>query len=90
MYGWTGKNSYFMLSTPTTLAMGGGGDFAFRIDGSFKGTTGECRTFGNLLLLNSGKTDFQVFDIEVYCLVPGTEIDLTRKAADFQWNRTTL
>ena len=90
MYGWTGTNSYFMLSNPSMMAMGGGGDFAFRIDGSFKGTTGSSSTFGNLPLLNSGKPEFQVFDIEVFCLVPGTEIDLTRKAQDFQWNRTAM
>jgi len=65
LYNWTGKNSYFMLSNPTMMAMGGGGDFAFQIDGSFKGITGESETFGNRSLLNSGKRDFQVFDIEV-------------------------
>jgi hypothetical protein len=65
LYNWTGRNSYFMLSNPTMMAMGGGGDFAFQIDGSFKGTTGESETFGNRALLNSGKRDFQVFDIEV-------------------------
>jgi hypothetical protein len=54
-----------MLSNPTMMAMGGGGDFAFQIDGSFKGTTGESETFGNRSLLHSGKRDFQVFDIEV-------------------------
>ena len=90
MYSWTGRNSYFMMSEPNMMAMGGGGGFAYQIDGNFQGTTSESKTFGNRSLLNSWKNDFQVFDIEVFCLVPGTEIDTSRKPSEFNWSRTAI
>jgi hypothetical protein len=53
-YMWTGANSYFMLATDESIAVGGGGKgFGLFIDGDFKaGTTARCTTFGNVPLVS--------------------------------------
>ncbi|KAK1413658.1 hypothetical protein QVD17_35434 [Tagetes erecta] len=50
----TGANRYFYMCLNDLLALGGGGDFALRLDGDLlTGTSGRCDTFGNQCLAHN-------------------------------------
>ncbi|CAM9632361.1 unnamed protein product, partial [Heterosigma akashiwo] len=47
-FGWTGKNDLFAVSNESQLAMGGGGGFAFSLDGELdNGVSNRSETYGN-------------------------------------------
>lgn len=53
-----------VLSTSESLAMGGGGSFAWAIDSSFRhGDSGDCETFGSPCL--ASQEQFQLLQLEV-------------------------
>jgi hypothetical protein len=64
---WTWQNELFLLCTPDRLAMGGGGEFAFYLDGDLsKGSSGPSQTYGNTCLSESNI--FDVMSVEVWGL----------------------
>ncbi|KAK6929710.1 TLDc domain, partial [Dillenia turbinata] len=59
----TGANRYFYMCLNDLLALGGGGNFALRLDGDLLcGSSGPCETFGNLCLAHS--TEFELKNVE--------------------------
>eukprot|EP00190_Bangiopsis_sp_CCMP1999_P005347 CAMPEP_0198728550 /NCGR_PEP_ID=MMETSP1475-20131203/9924_1 /TAXON_ID= ORGANISM="Unidentified sp., Strain CCMP1999" /NCGR_SAMPLE_ID=MMETSP1475 /ASSEMBLY_ACC=CAM_ASM_001111 /LENGTH=483 /DNA_ID=CAMNT_0044490949 /DNA_START=55 /DNA_END=1503 /DNA_ORIENTATION=+ len=65
VFRWTRANSYFQFSNADSLAVGGGGHFAIRIDSDFyHGTSNECQTFGNRCL--SSDIEFVCVTLEVW------------------------
>ncbi|XP_074322270.1 uncharacterized protein LOC141659354 isoform X2 [Apium graveolens] len=63
----TGANRYFYLCLNELLALGGGGDFALRLDGDLlSGTSGPCDTFGNLCLAHN--QEFELKNVEAKCV----------------------
>ena len=72
VYRWSGLNDYFMFTgaEPSFVAMGGGGAFAWRLDGSLRfGTSGECSTYQSPSL--AGKKQFEAILVEVWAPVRG-------------------
>jgi len=70
-YRWTGNNFYFQVSNRDGLGMGGGGGFAWFVDGDLaQGSSGECDTFGTppegLSSSSKGKGSFDCVDFEVW------------------------
>ncbi|KAK1379727.1 TLD domain-containing protein 2-like [Heracleum sosnowskyi] len=60
-----GANRYFYLCLNDLLALGGGGDFALRLDGDLlSGTSGPCDTFGNQCLAHN--REFEVKNVELW------------------------
>ncbi|KAI3826669.1 hypothetical protein L1987_00721 [Smallanthus sonchifolius] len=61
----TGANRYFYMCLNDLLALGGGGDFALRLDGDLlTGTSGRCDTFGNQCLAHN--ESFAVKNVELW------------------------
>ncbi|CAI0436940.1 unnamed protein product [Linum tenue] len=61
----TGANRYYYLCLDDLLALGGGGNFALRLDGDLlHGTSGPCETFGNLCLAHD--SDFELKHVELW------------------------
>ena len=74
VYPWTGENSYFMMCTDHSLAMGGGGEWGLFIDDHFaRGATGRCNTYGNKNLCQD--TDFDIVNLEVWGFTTATSLD---------------
>ncbi|KAI4373875.1 hypothetical protein MLD38_011940 [Melastoma candidum] len=56
---------YFYMCLNDLLAIGGGGNFALRLDGDLlSGTSGLCETFGNSCLAHS--MDFELKNVELW------------------------
>mmetsp|Transcript_45633 Transcript_45633/g.120680 ORF Transcript_45633/g.120680 Transcript_45633/m.120680 type:complete len:511 (+) Transcript_45633:50-1582(+) len=67
-FSWTSRNSFFMFSDDTVLAMGGGGQYAITVDCDFlRGTSAPCSTFESPCL--SSKSEFVVRTIEFWGFV---------------------
>lgn len=65
VYGWSGKNDFFVYSDTERLIFGGGGSFAFALDKDFlQGNSGQCHTFMNPPLTAS--EDFRIGDLQVW------------------------
>eukprot|EP01055_Gregarina_sp_Pseudo9_P004078 Gregarina_sp_Pseudo_9__4077@NODE_421_length_2870_cov_3_993642_g398_i0_p5_GENE_NODE_421_length_2870_cov_3_993642_g398_i0NODE_421_length_2870_cov_3_993642_g398_i0_p5_ORF_typecomplete_len133_score15_26TLD/PF07534_16/4_3e36_NODE_421_length_2870_cov_3_993642_g398_i013271725 len=65
VYGWSGKNEFFVYSDTERIIFGGGGSFAFAIDADLlQGNTGQCQTFLNPVL--AGSEDFRIGDLQVW------------------------
>ncbi|KAI3683354.1 hypothetical protein L1987_83857 [Smallanthus sonchifolius] len=61
----TGANRYFYMCLNDLLALGGGGDFALRLDEDLlTGTSGRCDTFGNQCLAHN--ESFSVKNVELW------------------------
>ncbi|CAL5208081.1 unnamed protein product [Lathyrus oleraceus] len=61
----TGVNRYYYLCSNDSLALGGGGGFALRLDGDLlTGTSGPCETFGNRCLAHS--PEFELKNVELW------------------------
>ncbi|KAI4368434.1 hypothetical protein MLD38_016991 [Melastoma candidum] len=61
----TGANRYYYMCLNDLLALGGGGNFALRLDGDLlSGTSGPCETFGNSCLAHS--MDFELKNVELW------------------------
>ncbi|XP_022157946.1 oxidation resistance protein 1 [Momordica charantia] len=61
----TGANRYYYMCMDDLLALGGGGNFALRLDGDLlNGTSGPCETFGNLCLAH--KQEFELKNVELW------------------------
>ncbi|CAL1384333.1 unnamed protein product [Linum trigynum] len=61
----TGANRYYYLCLDDLLALGGGGNFALRLDGDLlHGTSGPCETFGNLCLAHD--SEFELKHVELW------------------------
>ncbi|CAI8601884.1 unnamed protein product [Vicia faba] len=61
----TGVNRYYYLCSNDSLAIGGGGGFALRLDGDLlTGTSGPCETFGNRCLAHS--PEFELKNVELW------------------------
>ncbi|KAL1808589.1 hypothetical protein DCAR_0728075 [Daucus carota subsp. sativus] len=61
----TGANRYFYLCLNDLLALGGGGEFALRLDGDLlSGTSGPCDTFGNQCLAHN--QEFELKNVELW------------------------
>mmetsp|Transcript_17743 Transcript_17743/g.28847 ORF Transcript_17743/g.28847 Transcript_17743/m.28847 type:complete len:303 (-) Transcript_17743:258-1166(-) len=64
-FGWTGKNDLFAVSNESQLAMGGGGGFAFSLDGELdNGVSNRSETYGNPRL--SSNEFFKCLNVEVW------------------------
>lgn len=64
-WNWTGQNNYVILSNEQTLAMGGGGGFAFQLDDEVdQGVSGPSTTFGCPRL--SSNEFFRVVSVECW------------------------
>eukprot|EP00897_Mesotaenium_endlicherianum_P008936 jgi/Mesen1/8070/ME000433S07369 len=64
-YRWTRANSYFMFSTSSLLAIGGGGHYAMLLNSDLlTGYSGISETFGNESL--SGSEEFELLHLEVW------------------------
>jgi hypothetical protein len=63
---WTGVNNFFVISSPSSLAMGGGADgFAFQLDDELDtGVSNRSATFNNAPL--SSSEFFKCLDVEVW------------------------
>uniref|UniRef100_A0ACD5UMV7 Uncharacterized protein n=1 Tax=Avena sativa TaxID=4498 RepID=A0ACD5UMV7_AVESA len=60
----TGANRYYYLCLKDTLAFGGGGNFALRLDEDLiHGTSGSCETFGNSCLAHG--PEFELKNVEL-------------------------
>ena len=71
-YRWTGGNTFFLHSTSTTLAFGGGSHFALSLNVTLdKGMSGPCETYGSPQL--SSNPSFQIRLFEVWGIVPDPE-----------------
>lgn len=67
VYKWSKANNYFQFSSPSYLAVGGGGHFALRIDDDLqKGTSGDCATYGSPCLAST--TDFDCVVLEAWAV----------------------
>ncbi|GAV88350.1 TLD domain-containing protein [Cephalotus follicularis] len=56
----TGANRYYLLCMNDLIALGGGGNFALRLDEDLlTGTSGSCETFGNLCLAHNSEFDLK-------------------------------
>mmetsp|Transcript_92424 Transcript_92424/g.211587 ORF Transcript_92424/g.211587 Transcript_92424/m.211587 type:complete len:516 (-) Transcript_92424:50-1597(-) len=67
-FSWTSRNSFFMFSDDTVLAIGGGGHYALTVDCDFlRGTSAPCSTFESPCL--SSKSEFVVKTIEFWGFV---------------------
>jgi len=65
VYPWAARNNFIQYGDDKMIAMGGGGDSALVIDGSFlRGSSQKCNTFLNDRL--SSEDDFVVQDIEFW------------------------
>ncbi|KAF5823104.1 putative TLDc domain-containing protein [Helianthus annuus] len=61
----TGANRYFYMCLNDLLALGGGGNFALRLDGDLlSGTSGRCDTFGNQCLAHD--ESFALKNVELW------------------------
>ncbi|XP_076896506.1 uncharacterized protein LOC143549493 [Bidens hawaiensis] len=61
----TGANRYFYMCLNDMLALGGGEDFALRVDGDLlTGTSGRCETFGNQCLAHD--ESFSLKNVELW------------------------
>ncbi|KQK16472.1 TLD domain-containing protein 2 [Brachypodium distachyon] len=61
----TGANRYYYLCLKDTLAFGGGGNFALRLDEDLiHGTSGSCETFGNSCLAHG--PEFELKNVELW------------------------
>lgn len=67
-YKWTGRNDFFVLSTNSMLAMGGGGEgYAFQLDDELDtGISCKSDTFENEML--SSNEYFKCLNVEVWTL----------------------
>eukprot|EP01039_Chlorochromonas_danica_P002562 gene2562-2804_t len=67
-YPWSYKNSYFLLSSTSNLALGGGGNFAIFLDTDLnRGSSGQCETFNSPCL--ASEEEFECHSCEVFALV---------------------
>ena len=63
------RNDYFMYSTGSCIAVGGGGHFALWLDEDLLyGNSAKSETFGNECLAGEGKEVFKIKSIEVWGL----------------------
>lgn len=68
VYRWSGLNSYFMLATKDYMAVGGGTDYAIRLDSAFReGTSGTCETFASPCL--ASQSQFRCDVVEAWAFV---------------------
>ncbi|CAK4088780.1 unnamed protein product [Aphanomyces euteiches] len=66
---WKGKDSMFMFSNESVLAMGGGGGFAWGLNADLsRGTSARSLTFENRCLTK--RSEFEVVNCEVWEFVP--------------------
>ena len=66
IYRWSGLNDFFMFTgtDPPFIAMGGGGAFAWRLDGSLRfGTSGECSTYQSPPLASQKAFEANLFEV---------------------------
>ncbi len=65
---WTRTNTFFQLCTTDSIAVGGGGEFAFFIDSMLeRGSSGASTTFGNKCL--ASQSSFNIVVVEAFKLV---------------------
>eukprot|EP01053_Blabericola_migrator_P002961 Blabericola_migrator_1__2960@NODE_1855_length_3657_cov_58_127577_g1186_i0_p1_GENE_NODE_1855_length_3657_cov_58_127577_g1186_i0NODE_1855_length_3657_cov_58_127577_g1186_i0_p1_ORF_typecomplete_len717_score93_10TLD/PF07534_16/3_4e34_NODE_1855_length_3657_cov_58_127577_g1186_i03272477 len=75
IFGWSGKNEFFVYSDHERLMFGGGGSFAVAIAaGLLHGHSGPCSTFSNTRL--SATEDFRIGDLQVRCVHSAETPDL--------------
>eukprot|EP00937_MAST-01D_sp_MAST-1D-sp2_P002081 g2081.t1 len=68
-YPWSGANNYVMHATERSIAMGGGGSFAWLVDSDFaRASSAPCATFSNPMLAVSELLEVVTF--EVWGFVP--------------------
>ncbi|KAM7261523.1 hypothetical protein ACFE04_008890 [Oxalis oulophora] len=61
----TGANRFYHMCTNDLLGLGGGGDFALRLNEDLlSGSSGACDTFGNLCLAHS--SEFELKNVELW------------------------
>jgi hypothetical protein len=66
-YSWSYKNSYFLLSSSDSLAVGGGGHFALYLDNDLhRGSSGPCATYNSPCL--ASQEEFACLDCELFAL----------------------
>jgi hypothetical protein len=64
---WSGRNAYFQLGQWEAVAVGGGGAYAFKLDGELaRGTSGACDTFASPCLA-SGE-EFDIMHVDLWAL----------------------
>lgn len=69
VYPWSRRNNWFQLASQSSIALGGGGAFAFSLDDMLeKGSSGPCETFDSPCLASGTSFDCVVF--EAWRLVP--------------------
>lgn len=68
-FGWSGSNNFYMFSSATQIAMGGGGaGFGFVLDENFeRGGSSHCETFNNEPLASTDM--FRVVNVECWGLM---------------------
>jgi len=75
VYKWVGANDYCQLCDIQCgrIALGGGGNFGLVLQENFtRGSSGPCATFENSCLV-PGNGSFNIFEFEVYGIVPLTQ-----------------
>jgi hypothetical protein len=65
LYRWSGRNGYFQLGSGESLAVGGGGAYALKVDDELlKGRSGACETFDSPRLAEA--EEFEVLHVELW------------------------
>ena len=85
-FSWTLSDPYFMLATSSSLVMGGGGGYAFRLDEKFNGYSCPCDTFGTTTSLTANE-NFEVFEVELFSFISGTEVDKKKTGESFDFEK---
>ncbi|RYG62554.1 hypothetical protein EON64_17650 [archaeon] len=64
---WSYRNTYFLLTSPDCLGIGGGGNYAIYLDGDLhRGTSGPCETFASPCL--AADEEFACMACELFAL----------------------
>ena len=75
-----------MLATSSSLVMGGGGGYAFRLDEKFNGYSCPCDTFGTTTSLTANE-NFEVFEVELFSFISGTKVDKKKTGESFDFEK---
>jgi hypothetical protein len=64
---WSGRNAYFQLGQWDSIAVGGGGAYALKLDGELaSGTSGACDTFASPALASA--EEFDIVHVDLWAL----------------------
>ena len=86
-YAWTGANTYFMMCSETSIAMGGGGgSFGFFVDDDFsRGSSGPSETYGNPRLAET--EEFEVLNFECWGFTTHDSAEAAEKEDNARFRR---